>query len=126
MTTAELLSEMVSRGVEFQAHGDMLRFRPADALRPADVDNIRRHKRQLLALLRAEGLAYRHPAADPRPLEGCDRCGATNYIDVVVHNGQSLRRDCACCHRFLGWPRWYGRSIDPCCGENRRDERHTE
>ena len=68
-------------------------------------------KGQLLALLRAEGLVCRHPAADPRPLEACDRCGSTDYVDVTIHNGWSLRRDCTRCHRFLGWPNWRGISF---------------
>ena len=112
MTTAELLSDLISRGVEFQAHGEKLRFRPTSRLTPADVDNIRRHKAALLGLLRAEGLVYRHPAADPRPLDVCDRCGAAAYTDTPIHSGQSLRRDCGRCRRFMGWPRWYGQTID--------------
>ena len=50
-------------------------------------------------------------AIDP-DLVSCDRCGSTDYRDVPVHNGQSSRRDCAQCHRFLGWPRWYGQTLD--------------
>jgi len=38
----------------------------------------------------------------------CDRCGSTDYRDISIHNGQSVRRDCGRCHRFMGWPRWYG------------------
>ncbi|MBN2024923.1 MAG: hypothetical protein JW809_19255 [Pirellulales bacterium] len=37
------------------------------------------------------------------------RCGSTTWRDVPIHNGQSVRRDCARCGRFLDFPRWYGR-----------------
>ncbi len=47
-----------------------------------------------------------------RVLAACDRCGSTDYVDVPIHNGNSKRRDCVRCHRFLGWPRWYGRTED--------------
>jgi len=113
MTTSELLSDLIVRGVEFQAHGDKLRFRPVEKLNRDDVENIRRHKTALLRLLRAEGHEYRDPDADPRPLLACDRCEATEFTDVTTHNGQSIRRDCAHCHRFLGWPRWYGQTLNP-------------
>ena len=39
----------------------------------------------------------------------CTRCGSRKFRDVDIHNGQSLRRDCAQCGRFLDFPLWYGR-----------------
>ena len=36
------------------------------------------------------------------------RCGSRHYVDVPIHNGESLRRDCAACRRFIGFPLWYG------------------
>jgi len=41
----------------------------------------------------------------PKPI--C-RCGSTEYVDHPIHGGQSLRRDCARCGRFIGFPLWYG------------------
>jgi hypothetical protein len=38
--------------------------------------------------------------------ETCDRCGSTDYVDTPIHAGNSLRRDCARCGRFVGWPVW--------------------
>ena len=113
MTTAQLLSDLVSRGIELRVRGDNLCFRPAERLNSADIESIRRHKVPLLRLLRAEGAVYRNPAADPRPHLTCDRCEATDYRETPIHDGQSLRRDCARCHRFLGWPCWYGQSFKP-------------
>lgn len=111
MTTAELLSDLISRGVEIQAHGAKLRFRPTDRLTATDLDRIRQHKPALLALLRAEGRV--HPASDVRPLGRCDCCGSDDVADIAIHDGQSRRRECRRCERFLGWPRWYGRQSDP-------------
>jgi hypothetical protein len=39
----------------------------------------------------------------------CPRCGFDKYIDAPIHNGESLRRDCARCHRTVGFPIWYGK-----------------
>ena len=42
----------------------------------------------------------------------CDSCESSTYIETPVHAGASLRRDCALCNRFLGWPVWYGRRLE--------------
>ncbi len=39
----------------------------------------------------------------------CPRCHGVEFVDVVIHAGQSTRRDCATCHRTLGFPKWHGR-----------------
>jgi len=45
--------------------------------------------------------------AAPRPGE-CRRCRSTAVRDVPIHNGQSVRRDCAVCARFVGFMLWSG------------------
>jgi hypothetical protein len=40
------------------------------------------------------------------------RCGSTTWRDVPIHGGQSLRRDCAACRRFIKFAVWYGRILD--------------
>ena len=110
MNAADLLTTLVARGVEFRAHGDELRFRPLEQLTPSDLENLREHKATILRLLRSEGIVYENRFADPRPWTTCDRCGSTDHRDIPIHNGQSARRDCAQCNRFLGWPRWHGRT----------------
>jgi hypothetical protein len=47
-------------------------------------------------------------SADTRP--AICRCGSRDYHDIPIHGGQSTRRDCASCGRFLAFPVWY-RSI---------------
>ena len=111
MNAADLLTTLVARGVEFRAHGDELRFRPLEQLSPVDLKNLREHKATILRLLRSEGIVYGNRFADPRPMTTCDRCGSTTYLDVPIHGGWSIRRDCGRCTRFLGWPRWYGRTL---------------
>ena len=44
----------------------------------------------------------------PAGIGCCDRCGSTESIDVEIHGGQSIRRDCRVCGRFLKFSRWYG------------------
>ncbi|MGB4726917.1 MAG: hypothetical protein WBH86_05905 [Thermogutta sp.] len=54
------------------------------------------------------------PDNPPKPTDDGDkpkpicRCGSSDYVDHPIHDGQSLRRDCARCGRFIGFPVWYG------------------
>ena len=41
----------------------------------------------------------------------CDRCGYLGVVDVPIHDGRSTRRDCARCHRFRCFSKWYGRNL---------------
>ena len=36
------------------------------------------------------------------------RCGSTTWRGVPIHDGQSVRRDCGRCGRFIDFPIWYG------------------
>jgi hypothetical protein len=38
----------------------------------------------------------------------CRRCRSRTYRDVSIHDGQSVRRDCGRCGRFIGFTVWYG------------------
>ena len=38
------------------------------------------------------------------------KCGSKAWKDVFIHDGQSVRRDCARCDRFLDFPVWYGKN----------------
>lgn len=40
------------------------------------------------------------------------RCGSTQFRDYVIHDGKSVRRDCAICGRFIAFPVWHGPSLD--------------
>ena len=41
----------------------------------------------------------------------CPRCRGREFVDVSIHGGQSVRRDCARCNRFIEFPVWYGQKI---------------
>jgi hypothetical protein len=41
------------------------------------------------------------------PVKPLCPCGSTRYVDTPIHGGQSLRRNCLQCGRFLGFPVWY-------------------
>ena len=51
MTADTLIAELRSRGVELVAEGDRLRCRPKSALTPADLEELRAHKAEVLARL---------------------------------------------------------------------------
>ena len=47
------------------------------------------------------------PKADSTP--GCPRCGCQRTRDFPIHAGQSTRRECARCRRFVSFPIWNGK-----------------
>jgi hypothetical protein len=97
MSTAQLLADLSRRGIKLEARGAQLRFHPKTVVGPRLLLTLRRHKAELLALLQGK----------PVP---CPRCRATGTLDVAIHDGQSVRRDCAQCGRFVEFAVWYGRS----------------
>jgi hypothetical protein len=46
------------------------------------------------------------------PLSGvsaaCPRCQSRRMIDVLIHGGRSIRRECADCSKFVGFTKWHG------------------
>jgi hypothetical protein len=50
-------------------------------------------------------------AAGVEQLKTC-RCGSTEFRDFPIHDGQSTRRDCGQCGRFIAFVRWYGRIVE--------------
>jgi hypothetical protein len=44
----------------------------------------------------------------PAGIDSCDRCGATETVDQTIHDGRSVRRDCATCGRFRKFTVWNG------------------
>jgi hypothetical protein len=118
MTPAVLLANLTARGVEFHVDGDKLRFRPATCLTPDEFDAVRQHKTALLALIRPMPSFDENNAAkvSPRPVleppikvkRAC-RCDSTTWRDVPIHDGQSVRRDCGRCGRFIEFAVWHGK-----------------
>jgi hypothetical protein len=98
MTAMQLLADLRQRGIKLAAHDGRLRFHPKAAVGPQLLLTLRRHKAELLALLLGEPLT-------------CRRCGTAGILEVLIHGGRSVRRDCAQCGRFVEFPIWYGRSV---------------
>jgi hypothetical protein len=119
MTAVDLLERLTARGIEFQAQDNKLRFRPWDGITAEELQAIRCLKHQLLVLVkdrqRADSIwkaSHRSPNQAPSCRDICDRCGAAEYKDTLIHEGRSTRRECARCNRFFGWPCWYGQLFD--------------
>ncbi len=112
---AELLADCNAHGIRLLAAGDggLTIDAPQDALTPNLLGRLQAHKAELLALLRSPTnppavpvVAMRAaPATRARPI--C-RCGSTTWHDIPIHDGQSIRRDCGRCRRFIDFPIWYG------------------
>jgi hypothetical protein len=99
---AELLRHCDALGVRLSPAGDggLSIDAPQAALTTALLDRLAARKADLLALLQ--------PAA-PDAIPVC-RCGSPSWRDVAIHGGQSVRRDCAHCGRFIMFPVWYGQN----------------
>ena len=48
-----------------------------------------------------------------KPLPGCCTCGSKERVDVPLHGGASVRRDCGQCGKFLEHAVWYGKRLLP-------------
>lgn len=84
------------------------------ALTPDLLNRLKAHKAELLAMLRPAtetAPALPAPTSDSpaKPAKAVCQCGSTTWLEVPIHGGQSMRRDCARCRRFIDFPVWYGR-----------------
>jgi hypothetical protein len=39
----------------------------------------------------------------------CRRCFSMHFVDIQIHGGRSIRRDCAQCGLAAGFPMWFGK-----------------
>ncbi|OHB70153.1 MAG: hypothetical protein A2V70_14835 [Planctomycetes bacterium RBG_13_63_9] len=104
---ADLLTECDARGIRLHPVGDggLTIDAPQAALTPNMVARLKADKAELLALLRLA------PAVEPQTMPTMKpttkpvcRCGSTVWRDVPIHDGQSVRRDCDNCGRFIKFP----------------------
>jgi hypothetical protein len=114
---AELLADCDARGIRLHPAGDggLTIDAPQAALTPDMLARLKCHKVPLLALLGpARGMAPAPAMAaqsdPPEPTTPVCRCGSTTWRDVRIHEGQTVRRDCDRCRRFLDFPVWHGKS----------------
>lgn len=109
---AELLADCDARGIRLHPAGDggLTIDAPQAALTPDMVARLKAHKAELLALLRPAVAVQAQPMPIMKPTaKPVCRCGGTVWRDVPIHDGQSVRRDCAGCGRFIDFPVWYGK-----------------
>jgi hypothetical protein len=115
MSAAELLLDLDRLGIQLEADGERLRYFPRSALTPDLLARLKAHKADLLAMLRPSpdadaALPAPTREAPAKPTKAVCRCGGTTWRDVPIHGGQSIRRDCGRCGRFLDFPVWYGKA----------------
>jgi hypothetical protein len=93
---------------------------PRGAMTPEFLERLKFNKDKVVALLRrAQAIELESTSNATATAAVIDsetqwkavcRCGSTKWRDVPIHDGQSVRRECGRCERFLSWPLWYGRS----------------
>ncbi len=102
-----LLADCEALGVRLAAavDGGLTIDAPQHALTPGLLGRLKAHKAELLTMLGPPSLTSDDFA---KPTTTVCRCGSTTWVDVSIHAGRSIRRDCGRCGRFLGFPVWYG------------------
>jgi hypothetical protein len=122
---AALLADCEAHGIRLLLAGDggLTIDAPEDALTPDLLGGLKAHKAEVLehlatlntaeavgifphGLLVTANRGETHNGGEPT----C-RCGSTTWRDVPIHGGESVRRDCGRCGRFLDFPVWYGTNL---------------
>jgi hypothetical protein len=111
-----LVAGLRSRGAEIWLDGDQACVRAPANVYTADVRaELVSSKADLFALLHAEVLESSAPSAEPRDVRPaaaqgatCRRCGGAAFQNTAIHDGASVRRDCAVCGSFVDFSIWYG------------------
>jgi TubC N-terminal docking domain len=103
--TDELLADCRARAIVLvpSQNGTLTIDGPRAVLTPDYIDRLKANKAAILAAL----------LPMPAKRRGiCRRCGHCDAADVPIHTGQSVRRDCARCGRFVEFALWYGRNLN--------------
>ena len=112
MNADELLADLARRGIRLESCGERLRYSPRSAVTPDLVERLTTHKAELLVWLQSPTDPSPAPttAKEDAPATPICRCGSTRWLDVPIHNGQSVRRDCCRYGHFICFPVWYGKN----------------
>ena len=94
---SELMDELLAAGVSLRVDVcRRLRMRAEPGVLTDElIERVKAAKPMLIDLVR---------------LSRCERCGSTEFTDVPIHDGNSLRRDSALCGRMAGFPKWQPRA----------------
>jgi len=113
MNAAELLMDLARLRIRLEARVGKLRYHPRSAVTPDLIRRLKTHKGELLALLQpTPDTNTAVPAAENTPLNPVTlvcRCCSPTWRDVPIHGGQSVRRDCGRCGRFIRFTQWQGK-----------------
>lgn len=82
---------------------------------PEDLGSLNRCMEYFEQLIDETGNHYPERQAqiilEPEPQQSpCRRCGNLTTYLAILHAGESLRRDCAKCGRFIDFPSWHNRA----------------
>lgn len=112
-----IVSSLASRGYSLSlAPGFRVRVvGPPDGLQEA-MQVVAEHKpaivhelyRQIEADIEREAIQWVESLPPEAPAGPVCRCGARGHVDISIHDGATVRRDCAGCGRFQSFPLWYG------------------
>jgi hypothetical protein len=112
----DLLANCATQGIRLlpTAEGGLTIDAPQDALTPTLTARLKAHKVELLRFMNAKpDVAAAIPALPTTdaagPTTAVCRCGSMIWRDVPIHRGQTIRRDCGRCGRFIDFPIWYGK-----------------
>ena len=89
MTATEIIQDLRRRGVQLEAVGDRLRFRPREAVTSDLVEALKQHKAEIISTLTA-------PAV-PARVRGWDETVETGTAEVCWHCGGGKACRCALC-----------------------------
>ena len=115
----DLMAECCKLGIQLYPVRDGLSIdAPEGALTPDLLDRLKVHKADIADFLREMLPEFQDAPVTPQVTEANStlpvcRCGATTWVDVPIHGGRSVRRDCGSCGRFMDFPVWYGKLTLP-------------
>lgn len=108
MTLMEALEILDASGGRLNLVGGRVNVVVGQEIPEAAWQALALHRDELASSLAAPREVPTTRLPPPAGADLCDRCGATETTDVVIHDGQSIRRDCARCGRFIRFSVWYG------------------
>ena len=89
-----LLQRLAALGIQIECRGDHLPLRPAAALSPELLQQLKNHKREILVLMRNQ--------SQSAVTANCARCDEQCWVDEPPKDGR-IRTTCGKCGRFIGY-----------------------
>ena len=97
-----LTDDLLEAGAELVLRGGRAAAEPADDVPDGAMATIEAHQPELIETLVTIGVPDLAKVRDP-----VCRCGSPDFRETRIHDGRSIRRDCAACGRFVGFSHWY-------------------